>query len=78
MRYEFHPEALGEYEAAVHYYASQQADLDLRFITVMEEAIKLILADPYRWRPVEEDMRRCLTRVFPYANRSPGAWEQRA
>ena len=66
MRYEFHPEALEEYDEAGHYYARQQPGLDLRFIVCVEEAIELILEDPYRWRPFDEDVRRCLTRVFPY------------
>ena len=66
MRYEFHPEALEEYDEAGHYYAKQQPGLDLRFIVCIEEAIELILEDPQRWRPFDEDVRRCLTRVFPY------------
>ncbi len=66
MRFEFHPEALAEYDEAGHYYARQQPGLDLRFIVCIEEAIELILEDPYRWRPFDEDVRRCLTRVFPY------------
>ena len=66
MRFEFHPEALEEYDEAAHYYAGQQPDLDLRFIACVENAIELILEDPLRWRPFDEDVRRCLTRVFPY------------
>jgi toxin ParE1/3/4 len=66
MRCEFHPEALAEYEEAAHYYAEQQADLDLRFIASVEYAISLILEAPTRWRIIDEDVRRCLTRVFPY------------
>ena len=66
MRFEFHPEALEEYDDAGHYYAGQQPDLDLRFIACIEEAITLILEDPYRWRPFDEDVRRCLTHIFPY------------
>ena len=48
MRYEFHPEALDEYDEAGHYYARQQPGLDLRFIVCIEEAIELILEDPHR------------------------------
>ena len=66
MRYEFHPEALAEYDAAAHYYARQQASLDLRFIACVENAIDVILEEPSRWRAFDEDIRRCLTRVFPY------------
>jgi len=66
MRLEFHPEALEEYEAAGHYYANEQPDLDLRFIHCVEDAIESILEDPERWRAFDEDIRRCLTRLFPY------------
>ena len=67
MRYEFHLEALEEYDQAGHYYARRQPGLDLRFIVSVEETIERITDDPYRWRPFDEDVRRCLTRVFPYA-----------
>ena len=60
MRYEFHPEALAEYDAAAHYYAQQQAGLDLRFVASVEPAINHILEAPTRWRVIDEDVRRCL------------------
>ena len=43
------------------------ASLDLRFIVSVENVIELIVQDPLRWRQLDEDVRRCLTRVFPYA-----------
>ena len=67
MRVELHPEALAEYEEAAHYYAGCQQGLELRFIDAVEHAIGKILEAPKRWRILEEDIRRCLTRVFPYA-----------
>jgi hypothetical protein len=67
MRYEFHPEALAEYEAAARHYAGCQEALELRFICSVESAIQRILVAPARWRAVEDDVRRCLTHVFPYA-----------
>lgn len=36
-------------------------------MAVVEHAIGLIRESPQRWRVLEEDVRRCLTRVFPYA-----------
>ena len=66
MRYEFHPEALAEYDEAACYYKQQHAGLELRFIEAVEEAIRSITADPRRWRLVDEDVRRCLTHVFPF------------
>jgi toxin ParE1/3/4 len=67
MRYEFHPEALEEYNESGFYYARKEPGLDLRFIISVENAIERILEDSLRYRPVDEDVRRCLTRVFPYA-----------
>lgn len=67
MRYEFHPDALAEYEKAAQYYASCQKGLELRFMTAVEHAVQQILEAPERWLILEEDIRRCLTRVFPYA-----------
>jgi plasmid stabilization system protein ParE len=66
MRYEFHPEALQEYDEAAHYYAKQKTDLDLRFIRAVETTIEVILDDPSRWRAFHGDVRRCFTRIFPY------------
>jgi plasmid stabilization system protein ParE len=36
-------------------------------VKLIEDAIRRILDAPDRWRVVEEDIRRCLTHVFPYA-----------
>jgi toxin ParE1/3/4 len=66
MRYEFHPEALLEFEQAAHYYAGQEPDLDLRFIASVERSIRLILEGPSRWRRIDHEVRRCLTSVFPF------------
>jgi toxin ParE1/3/4 len=66
MRFEFHPEALEDYQTAASYYRQQQPELELRFIVSVESAINVILEDPVRWRPLHEDIRRCLTKVFPY------------
>ena len=66
MRHEFHPEALDEYEDAARYYAGCQEGLELRFIAAVESAIHRITEMPSRWGCFEEDVRRCLTHVFPY------------
>lgn len=67
MRYGFHPDALEEYNQAGYYYARKEPGLDLRFIVAIEKAVDAILANPLRYRFIEEDVRRCLARVFPYA-----------
>lgn len=66
MRHAFHPEALAEYEAAARYYAERDPALAMRFVAAIEDAIDRILDSPTRWRVLDEDVRRCLTRVFPY------------
>jgi toxin ParE1/3/4 len=66
MRHEFHPEALEEYEAAATWYARRDPELAVRFVQEVERAIDQILEAPKRWRVIDQDVRRCLTRVFPY------------
>jgi len=66
MRWEFHPEALEEYREATLYYTERDPALALRFVEAVEDAIRRILESPERWRVLDEDVRRCLTRVFPY------------
>ncbi len=66
MRHEIHPEALAEYEAAALYYAERDPRVGQRFVAAVEDAIDRILDSPTRWRVLDEDVRRCLTRVFPY------------
>lgn len=67
MRFDFHPEALAEYQQAAQYYAACQDDLDLRFINSIEHAIRRVVSHPGHHREIEADVRRCLTKVFPYA-----------
>ena len=66
MNWDFHPEALEEYESAATYYAEQDPDLRIRFIDSVEDAIERILESPGRWRVIDEDVRRCIANVFPY------------
>ena len=66
MRYEFHPAALEEYREAASWYAEREPQVARKFIDSVEEAIARIVEAPRRWRVVDEDVRRCLTRVFPF------------
>ena len=66
MRYEFHPAALDEYRQAALWYAERQPEVGLKFVASVEDAIARIVDAPTRWRLVDEDVRRCLTRVFPF------------
>ena len=66
-RLEFHPEALAEYEFAASHYEALQIGLANRFVLSVESAIQSILDAPLTWSVLEQDVRRRLTRVFPYA-----------
>jgi toxin ParE1/3/4 len=67
MEYRFHPAALEEYREAAMWYARRQRTLASRFTASIEDALKRVVESPDRWRILEEDVRRCLTRIFPYA-----------
>jgi len=67
MKYRFHPEALSEFQAAAVYYNKQQHGLGLRFISAVQSAVDHIVESPNLWRIFEGDVRRYLTKVFPYA-----------
>ena len=67
MKYEFHPEALEEYREAASWYETREPGLASRFVSEVEDAIGRILEAPDRWRIIEDDVRRGLTHVFPYA-----------
>ena len=66
MNWEFHPEALQEFDEATRYYIERDTALALRFVEAVEDAIRRILEAPSAWRILDDDVRRCLTRVFPY------------
>ncbi|MEO8064520.1 MAG: type II toxin-antitoxin system RelE/ParE family toxin [Pseudomonadota bacterium] len=66
MRLEFHEEALAEYQAAALRYAEHTPELAIRFVEAVEQALQLVAESPSSWRVIEEDIHRCLTRIFPY------------
>jgi len=66
MNLAFHEEALAEIQGAALYYAKRDPALGLRFVEAVEDAIHRITEAPTSWRIVDEDVRRCLTHVFPY------------
>ena len=66
MRYEFHPAALQEYHEAALWYGERDPQVAEKFVASVEEAIARIVETPRRWRIIDEDVRRCLTPVFPF------------
>ena len=67
MKYKFHPDALEEYREAAIWYANREQELGHQFIAHIEDAIHRVLETPTRWRIIDEDVRRCLVHLFPYA-----------
>jgi toxin ParE1/3/4 len=63
----FHPEAALEFEAAVRFYQARGRILGDRFSNEVRVTIRRIIETPERWRVLENDVRRCLVRVFPYS-----------
>lgn len=66
MRYVFHPEALNEYAEAVQYYTEQRVEIAQAFINAIEDTVYRIRESPTRHAEIDEDVRRCMARKFPY------------
>ena len=62
----FHPDAEAEMIEAVDWYESQQSGLGGRFLTTVQDAVNRIELNPELFPIVECDVRRCLTRTFPF------------
>lgn len=62
----FHPEADSEMVDAAVWYESQQEDLGKRFLASVQDALNRIVVNPRLYPVVEADVRRCLTRTFPF------------
>lgn len=66
MKYTFHPDAESEFEEAINYYEERQNGLGYDFSIEVYSAIKRIINNPKAWVILEEDIRRCMTKRFPY------------
>ena len=64
---EVHPEAAIELEASARHYDLQQVGLGERFVAAIEFALAGIVDSPLACPVLEQDVRRKLARVFPYA-----------
>jgi plasmid stabilization system protein ParE len=66
--YGFHPEALFEYAEATNYYLHEASvRVAERFVAGVESAVAALVADPARWRVVEEpEIRRYVFSRFPF------------
>lgn len=66
MKFRFHPEALQEYEDSALYYYSVSPLVAGRFVVEIEKAIRRMRRHPTAWAMVDEDVRRCLVKRFPF------------
>ena len=62
----YHPEADSEMVNAAVWYEAQQDGLGKRFLTCVQDALNRIELNPEMYPVVEGDVRRCLTRTFPF------------
>jgi len=62
----FHPDADSEMMAAAAYYEAQQEDLGKRFLSVVQDSLNHIQINPNLYPIVHLDVRRCMTKTFPF------------
>ena len=62
----FHPDAEAEMLDAAVWYETQQEGLGKRFLTVIQDSLNKIEIQPEVYPVVEGDVRRRLTKTFPY------------
>ena len=62
----FHPDADAEMVDAAVWYESQQEGLGKRFLTSVQDTLNRIELNPEMYPVVEGDVRRCLTKTFPF------------
>lgn len=66
MKYTFHPEAETEFNEAIEFYEERDEGLGYDFAVEVYSAVERVLAHPKAWPFIEEDIRRSLTKRFPY------------
>jgi toxin ParE1/3/4 len=66
MTFSFHSEAEAEFNEAIEYYENNEHGLGYDFSIEVHSAIQNIVSFPTAWPVMEDDMRRCLVKRFPY------------
>ncbi|RZM77782.1 type II toxin-antitoxin system RelE/ParE family toxin [Leptolyngbya iicbica] len=65
-KYRFLTPALLEVEEASQFYESNRPELGVEFLDEVDETVQRILANPRAWKVLEDEIRRCRLRRFPY------------
>lgn len=66
MKFSFHPDAEAEFLDAINYYEGCEQGLGHDFAIEVHSAIENILSFPKAWAILEDGIRRCQIRRFPY------------
>jgi plasmid stabilization system protein ParE len=66
MKVEFLEAAQTELDDAFNWYEAQQENLGVQFLTEFDAAIRRIFAYPASYALLENEVRRCLIKRFPY------------
>ena len=62
----FHPGARAELRESLRYYETQQTGLGKRFLSAVRSATERIERHPLMYKTLEDDIRQCRVRHFPY------------
>jgi hypothetical protein len=65
MRLDYAAEAIAEVDEALAYYRAIDPALSKKLVTGIDESIRLILAMPFAWKSIGENLRQCHVKVFP-------------
>ncbi len=66
MTFAFHPEAESEFNEAIEYYENNEPGLGYDFSMEVHAAIQNIVNYPTAWPILEDNIRRCLVKRFPF------------
>jgi len=66
-RFELHPEAILEAQAAHDWYRARSESAASAFLNELERALEQVRANPERWPRAQDDTRRLLLRRFPFS-----------
>ncbi len=66
MKFRFHPTALEEYQESALYYVSISPLVARRFVDEVEASIRKMRKHPKAFTVIEDDIRRCLVKRFPF------------
>jgi len=66
MKCLFHPEAEAELEQAAIFYEEYEEGLGFDFLLEVHSAVDRIISYPNAWTLMDDEIRRCLIKRFPY------------